>query len=170
MNHGEPNLLCIPATWSGFTSYVLSNYVAHGATVVSYPGELAFDTLLSVVAAILFPTFGIIRAFNFLFRHPSLTARNDLEMAARSGALCMLVRSSSWKPQKGDKIRNALIKDSGNEPSLRGRNTSRLDPSTNISPTYVSTYSYSRPIKLTNVFSLIPKHCRLVDLRAPVAQ
>jgi hypothetical protein len=169
-NHGEPNLLCIPATWSDFARYLLLNYVAHGATVVSYPGELAIDTFLCVVAAILFPSFGVIRAFNFIIRHPVLTAKNDLEMAARSGALCMLVRSSNWKPQRGDKIRNALIKDPGNELSLRGRNTSRSDPSTNISPTYVPTYSYSRPIKLMNVFPLIPKHCRLVDLQAAVAQ
>jgi hypothetical protein len=123
-NHGKPNLLCTPPTWSDFASYLLLNYVAHGATVVSYPGERAFDTFLCVVAAILFPTFGVIRAFNFIVRHPVLTAKNDLEMAARSGALCMLVRSPSWKPQKGDKIRNVLIKD-------RGRSTSHSDPSTN---------------------------------------
>jgi len=168
-NHGEPNLLCPPATWSDIASYLLFNYVAHGATVVSYPGEPAFDTLLCVVAAILFPTFGVIRALNFIIRHPVLTAKNDLEMAARSGALCMLVRSPSWKPQKGDNIRNALIKDPGNESSLRDHDTSRSDPSTNIPPTYVPIYSYSRPNELTNVLSLIPKHCHLVNLQAAVA-
>lgn len=143
-NHGKPNLLCTPATWSDLAGYLLFNYVAHGATVVSYPGEPALDVLLCVVTAILFPTFGVIRALNFIVRHPVLTAKNNLEMAARSGALCMLVRSSSWKPQQGDNIKNALIKvkDPGNEP----------DPSTNISPTYVPTYSHSRPIKLTNVY------------------
>ena len=91
--------------------------------------------LFHAVIAILSPTYGVIRAFNFIVRLPLLTAKNDLEVAARSGALCMLVRSSSWKPQKGDNIRNALIK----------------DPKTNTSPRYVPTYSYPRPIKLTNV-------------------
>jgi hypothetical protein len=169
-NHGELNSLCTPATWIDIATYLLFNYVAHGATVVSYPGEPAVDTLLCVVSAILFPTYGVIRALNFIIRHPLLTTKNDLKVAARSGALCMLVRSSEWKPQKGDNIKNALIKDPGSEPSLQGRNTSREDPSTGISPTYVPTYSYSRPIKFTYAFSLIPKHCRLVDLHAAVAQ
>ena len=141
-NHGEPNTFCTPATWSDITRYLLLNYVAHGATVVSYPGEPAFDVFVCVVTAILFPTFGVIRALNFIIRHPVLTAKSNLEMAARSGALCMLVRSSSWKPRSGDNIMNALIKDPGNE----------QDPSTNISPTYVPTHSYS--FKLTDVFLL----------------
>jgi hypothetical protein len=140
-NHGNPNLLCPPPTWSDIAIYLLLNYFAHGATVVSYPGEPPFDTFLSVVAAILFPTFGVIRAFNFIIRHPVLTAKNDLEMAARSGALCMLVRSPSWKPQRGDNIKNALTKDPDNEYLLRGRNTSHSYPRTNISPMYVPAYS-----------------------------
>jgi hypothetical protein len=136
INHGKPNFLCIPATWSDFATYLLLNYLAHGATVVSYPGEAAIDTLISVVASILFPGFGVKRAFNFIIRRPYLTAKNDLQMAARSGALCMLVRSSSWKPQKGDDIRNALIKDPGSEPSPGGGDTSGSDPGTDISPRY----------------------------------
>ena len=137
-NHGDPESLCTPTTWIDIASFLLFNYVAHGATVVSYPGETGFDVLLVAIIAILSPTYGVIRAFNFIMRHPLLTAKNDLEVAARSGALCMLVRSSTWKPQKGDNIRNALIKDS----------------STDISPKYVSTYSYSKPIKLTNLYLL----------------
>lgn len=155
-NHGELNSLCIPPTWIDIATYLLLNYIAHGATVVSYPGESTLDTLLCVVTAILFPTFGVIRALNFIVRHPLLTTRNDLEVAARSGALCMLVRSSSWKPRKGDKIKNALIEDPSNEPSLQVRDTSPSNSSTSISQTYVPTYSYSRLIKLTDVFSLIP--------------
>jgi hypothetical protein len=139
INHGKPNFLCIPATWSDLATYFLFNYIAHGATVVSYPGETAFYVLLSVVVAILFPTYGVIRALNPILRHPYLMAKNDLEMAAQSGALCMLVRSSSWKSQKGDNLTNALIKDS---PSCRGRNTGSSegsDPGTNMSPMYVPT-------------------------------
>ena len=145
-NNGRIN--CFPATWADIASFLLVNYVAHGATVVSYPGEPAFDTLLSLVAAILFPTFGVIRAFNFITRRPLLTAKNDLKVAARSGALCMLVRSSSWKPQKGDNIRNALIKDPGNESSLRARITGHSDPSTDKSPAYVLTFHI--PVQLNS--------------------
>ena len=171
-NHGEPNALCTPATFIDIASFFLFNYVAHGATVVSYPGEPASHSLINVATAIFFPTFGVIRALNFIVRRPLLTAKNDLQLAARSGALCMLARSSNWKPQKGDNIRNALIKDPGNDHSLRDRDTSSSDPSANIPPTvtYVATYSYSRPIRLTNVFSLIPKHCCLDDLQTAVAQ
>ena len=124
-NHGDPESLCTPTTGVDIASFLLFNYVAHGATVVLYPGESGFDLLFVAIVSILFPTYGVIRAFNFIMRHPLLTAKNDLEVATRSGALCMLVRSPSWKPQQGDNIRNALIK----------------DPSTNISPRYVSTYS-----------------------------
>ena len=137
-NHGDPDSLCTPATWIDIASFLLFNYVAHGATVVSYPGEKGFNMLFHAVVAILCPTYGVIRAFNFIMRHPFLTANNDLEMAARSGALCMLVRSRKWKPQQGDNIKNALIK----------------DPCTDISPRYISAYSYSKPIKLTKFFLL----------------
>ena len=162
-NHGDPSSFCTPTTWIDIASYLLLNYVAHGATVVSYPGEPAFDTLLCVGAAILFPSFGVIRAFNFIVRHPVLSAKTDLEVACRSGALCMLVRSSSWKPQQGDNIRNALIEDPGDSES------NQWDPCTDGSPMYVPVYSYSRPIQLTNVFSFIPKQCHHVDVHTTVA-
>ena len=136
---------------------------------MSYPGEPWFDMLLCIVAAIVFPTFGVIRAFNFIVRYPVLSTGNNLKVAARSGALCMLIRSPNWEPRPGDNIRNALINDSGNESSLGSHDaTSRSDSSTNIPPTYVPTYSYSRPIKLMNV---LPKHfLQVVDLQAAVAQ
>ena len=168
-NHGDPNSFCTPATSWNIGSYMLLNYVAHGATVVSYPGESWRDRLLSIVSAIVFPVLGVIRAFNFIFRCPILSKGNDLKVAARSGALCMLVRSKKWKPQPGDDITNALINNSGNESSLGSHNaTSHSDSSTNMPPTYVPTYSYSRPIKLMNV---LPKHfLKVLDLQAAVAQ
>ena len=170
-NHGDPDSLCIPPTWIDIASFLLFNYIAHGATVVSYPGELWYFTASIVLGAIFFPTTGVKRAFNLIIRCPRLTAKNDLELAARSGALCMLVRSPSWKPQKGDNIRNARINDSGNKPLLWSRNTSlSSDLSADKSPTCVPIYSYSRPNKLTNPFSLISKHCCRVDLHAAVAQ
>ena len=162
--HGDS--FCIPPTAVDIASFLLFNYIAHGATVVSYPGELWYFTASIILAAILFPTTGVKRAFNLIIRHPLLskTAKTDLEVAARAGALCMLVRSSTWRPQKGDDIKNARID------KLQSRDTSRSDPSTSISPTYVPIFSYFRPIKLTNLFSLSIKHCRLVGLHAAVAQ
>ena len=166
-NHGDPNSFCTPATSWNIGSYMLLNYVAHGATVVSYPGEPPFDMLLCIMTAIVFPTFGVIRALNFIVRHPVLSTGSNLKVAARSGALCMLVRSPSWKPRPGDNIRNALI---DNESSLGSHGaTSRSDSSTNMPPTYVPTYSYSTSLKLMNV---LPKQhfLQVVDLQAAVAK
>ena len=136
--HG--NSFCIPPTWVDIASFLLFNYISHGATVVSYPGERSYFTVIIVLVTIFSPKIGVKRAFNLIFRHPRLsrTAKNDLEVAARSGALCMLVRSSSWKPQKGDNIKNARIED---KTSHQDRNTSRLGPSANETlPTYVPIY------------------------------
>ena len=167
-DHGDPDLLCIPPTWIDIASFLLFNYIAHGATVVSYPGDSS--TFGDVVIAILLPITGVKQSLNSIFRHPRLTAKNDLEVAARSGALCMLMRTQNWKPQKGNNIRNVLINDPGNIFSRRGRKTGRSDPSANKSRTYVPTYSYSRPSKLNEVFSLILKHCHLGDVLATMAQ
>ena len=153
--HGDS--FCIPPTWVDIASFLLFDYIAHGATVVSYPGEPWYFTVIIVLVTIFSPKIGVKRAFNLIIRHPrrSITAKDDLEVAVRSGALCMLVRSSTWKPQKGDYIKNARIEA---KPSLQDRDTSRSGPSAkNILPTYVLICSYSRLIKLMNLFSLKPK-------------
>ena len=98
--HGDS--FCIPPTRVDIMNFLLFNCIAHGATVVSYPGELSSFTVSIILAAIFFPTTGVKRAFNLIIRHPRppMTTKSDLEVAARSGALCMLVRSSNWKPRK----------------------------------------------------------------------
>ena len=167
-DHGDPDSLCIPPTWMDIASFILFNYIAHGATIVSNPG--GSSTFGGVMVAILLPITGVKRAFNSILRHPRLTAKNDLEVAARSGALCMLIRKQGWKPRKGDDIRNALINNPGDIFSRPGRKTGRSDTSAIESLTYVPTYSYSRPSKLNEVFSLIPKYCHLFDVLAAMAQ
>ena len=149
--HG--NSFCIPLTRVDIAIFLLFNYIAHGATVVSYPGDPPYLKVFIGLGAILSPTIGVKRALNLIFRRPRRTAKNNLELAARSGALCMLVRSPTWKPQRGDYITNARI----DKPLLRSRNTSRSDPGTYISPTYVPIYLYSKPIKLMNIFSSYTK-------------
>ena len=138
-DHGDPDSLCIPPTWIDIASFFLFNYIAHGATVVSYPGERAYSSFIDVVIAILFPTTGVKKALDLIFRHPRLTSKNDLELAARSGALCMLIRTRSWKPQKGDDIRDAMIDDPHKIFSRRGRENGRSDPSAKMSRPYVPT-------------------------------
>ena len=79
-DHGDPDSLCIPPTWIDIASFFLFNYIAHGATVVSDPGYSS--TFINVVTAILLPITGVEQALNSIFRHPRLTDKNDLEVAA----------------------------------------------------------------------------------------
>ena len=139
--HGDS--FCTPPTWVDIASFLLFNYIAHGATVVSYPGERSYFTAIIVLVTIFSPKIGVKRALNLIIRHPrsSIKVKDDLKVALRSGALCMLVRSPNWKPKMGDNIKNAL----------QDRNTSHLGHSANkVLPTYVPIYSYSRPIKQTH--------------------
>jgi hypothetical protein len=97
-NHGDPDLLCTPTTWIDITKFFMLNFFAHAFTVVSYPGESTADVMINVLGATLFPTSGAMRGINSIMRH-SIFKSTDLQKAARSGALCMLVRSPTWKPQ-----------------------------------------------------------------------
>jgi hypothetical protein len=46
-NHDDPNLLCMPPSWTDLAIFFLGNYVAHAATVVSRPGESPVDRIVS---------------------------------------------------------------------------------------------------------------------------
>lgn len=107
-NHG---LVCEPATVTSVVLFFFTNYLAHCATVKSYPGETSIGTVISIVLALFFPLSGILKAMNSIIRHARLTRHNELQMAARAGALCMVVRSESWEPIEGDAIRD--IENSG---------------------------------------------------------
>lgn len=95
--------------------FFVTNYLAHAATIVGYPGESLIDSVLGFVFAILFPASGIIRGLSAIFRHAELERISDmlcraskptpLEVAARAGALCHVVRSEIWLPRDGDDVR-----------------------------------------------------------------
>jgi hypothetical protein len=61
-----------------------------------------------VVSSLLFPGSGIVRGLAAISSW-SKFAKSPLGTAARAGALCMIVRSSSWRPRKGDIISDALL-------------------------------------------------------------
>jgi hypothetical protein len=90
-NHGDPNLLCLPATWSDVLSFFAGNYIAHAATVLSIPGQPAFVACLRIISALLFPVSGIRRGILAIFSGAKLAA-TDLRMAARARALCRVVK------------------------------------------------------------------------------
>jgi hypothetical protein len=97
-NHGDPNMVCTHATTNSIALLLFANYVAHAATVKSYP---AFSTLLALV----FPSSRIIRVMNALVHMKG----TELQKAARAGALCMVVRSPDWQPQDGDTIHDISL-------------------------------------------------------------
>ncbi|KAJ6529400.1 hypothetical protein B0H19DRAFT_847964, partial [Mycena capillaripes] len=80
--------------------FFLANYAAHALTVRSYPGESPLDLARATLAALLLPTSGMIRGLTALLRSGALVkgflAGDHLAIAARSGALCMVVRAKGW--------------------------------------------------------------------------
>lgn len=107
-NHGYENLLCTPTKWSDIAVFFLANYVSHAATVKSLPGEPVIPAFIALVFALLFPVSGISRGLDAI-RQKGVFCDNPVEAASRAGALCTVVRSSEWKPQIGDKVRNVVI-------------------------------------------------------------
>ncbi|KAF2000613.1 hypothetical protein P154DRAFT_598655 [Amniculicola lignicola CBS 123094] len=108
-NHGTPGLLCTPTKWTDLASFYLFNYVAHAATVIILPGERSIDFAVSVVGCLLFPALGLYRGVGAILCG-AVFERNDLRKAAKSGALCMVVRSPDWRPVDGESVGNAVVR------------------------------------------------------------
>jgi hypothetical protein len=97
-DHNNSRLFCIdPSPWTHIAIFYLGNYAAHAATLVTYPGEAPFNVVRGILYALFFPTSGIVRGLNSIFRRATFT-KNDLDAATRAGALCMVVRTHKWKP------------------------------------------------------------------------
>ncbi|KAI0897872.1 hypothetical protein F4806DRAFT_379711 [Annulohypoxylon nitens] len=103
-NHGSPDLICTPASWTDVALFYLGNYVAHAATVRVSPGEPILDRIVNSIAILLFPQAGAMKGLNAIFRCAVLE-KSPLQRAARSGALCMVVRTPEWRPMPGESIK-----------------------------------------------------------------
>jgi len=103
-NHGNPKLLCTPSKWTNVATFFLAKLLAHAATVKSLPGEPALSALLSLVFALVFPTSGISRGLSAIHQRAVLVP-TPLKTAARARTLCMVVRTSKWRPQIGDIVK-----------------------------------------------------------------
>ncbi|KAK3302748.1 uncharacterized protein B0T15DRAFT_314050 [Chaetomium strumarium] len=97
-NHGNPRLLCTPPSWFDYIIFFFSNYFAHAATVITNPGQGRKETIFVILAALLFPGLGIVRAMEAIRRHSSFEF-DPLRRALRAGALCMVVRLGSETSQ-----------------------------------------------------------------------
>jgi hypothetical protein len=108
-NHGDPNLLCTPTSWTDVLVFFLGNYIAHAGTVIVLPGESTVSLTFAVIFALLFPTSGILRGISAIHSFAKF-AKTDLQMAARAQALCMVARKEDWTPKAGDSISGAIIR------------------------------------------------------------
>ena len=93
-HHGDCTLICKPTKWTDVVVFLLGNYAAHAATVVGRPGQTSLSWLLSIVMAICFPGAGVFTAVQAIASR-AVFAPSELTMAARAGALCIVVKADS---------------------------------------------------------------------------
>ena len=84
-------------------TFLLANYIAHAATLKLLPGESTLSVLRNSMCSLLFPVSGVRRGVTAIYQR-AIFAKTPLEAAARANALCMVVRSSEWKPEHGDVV------------------------------------------------------------------
>lgn len=109
-DHGNPTLLCIPPKWYDYLIFFFANYFAHAATIVNFPGQGPYETLLAILWALFTPASGLRRALKVIRRRPALTRHDALQQAVRAGALCMVVKKEEgsdagrWRPSGTDRL------------------------------------------------------------------
>jgi len=92
-NHGDPKLLCRPAQWTDVGLFYAGNYLAHVATTRVRPGDDIIGAAVSLLMSLTMPASGIDRGVTAIWSRAKL-ASCDLEMAARAGALCTVIRKT----------------------------------------------------------------------------
>ncbi|KAE9382234.1 hypothetical protein N431DRAFT_322571 [Stipitochalara longipes BDJ] len=95
--NGDSRANCTKASWTAIVLFYLTNYMSHAVTVKTLPGESKTTVLATYMLAFLFPYSGLSRALEGIFRAGNLS-HNPLNMAALSGALCIVVRGRDWEP------------------------------------------------------------------------
>ena len=105
--HGSSRILCPPTNLRTMATFFLGNFVAHIATIKSVPGEKLPVTVCNVTLALLFPTSGLMRGLNAMARGVRFGV-TELDKACRAGALCVVVRNSTWRPRTNDSLQVVL--------------------------------------------------------------
>lgn len=77
--------------------------------MVTYPGESPLSTFFTLFTALLLPTAGVIRGLSAIVRCAKLQ-KSPLQIATRAGALCMVVRSGSWRIREGESFSQAFLR------------------------------------------------------------
>lgn len=91
---------CTGADWSDILIFVVSNYVAHTATVVRFAGETTRELNWRRSDALLAPFIGLMYAFRKI-QWLLVFERDPLRRACRGEALCQIIRTSAWLPWDG---------------------------------------------------------------------
>lgn len=98
----KSKLLCTPLRWPQAAAFYFANYFSHAATIRVSPGERWRAVIATIMLALFLPHTGLYRAMIAIRRravfYGKASGGNDLRMAARAGALCVVVRGTGWKP------------------------------------------------------------------------
>ncbi len=159
-NHGDPHLLCTRSTWSNVATFYLANYVAHAATVKSEPGQLMLRGVLSMLLALVLPTSGVLRGLDAIRRH-AIIGGSPLQKARKAGALCEVVRTEDWEPQRspGDLVQRVRFKHARDE-----HNLAEIEMILEAGKRWVATKpSWLKKIDVQRDYKLDPIVIRLLD-------
>ena len=90
---------CLPTTWRDILVFFTINYITHAMTVNTIPGETPAASIFYQIVALFLPFSGALRGIQNL-RAGAVFGEDTLRQAARAGALCIVVRSGGWQPDK----------------------------------------------------------------------
>lgn len=108
--YNHDGLICTPALWNDILMFFFVNYVSHLATMRTSPSETWSWVVGWYLWALFTPFMGITLNTEVLFRFP-VFAKTNLQKAALSDALVVVVRSRDWQPFHGEgEIRDVNMK------------------------------------------------------------
>ena len=113
-DYRDGQLYCEKTTWYDICWFFFTNYLLHALSVRSLPGENVYASTTFKLCCLLVPYTGVRRGLSLISRASSLI-KDDLQAAARAGALCMVIRKPDWRPQDGQVVHGCQIKDSAEE-------------------------------------------------------
>ena len=109
LTYKDNSLVCKPTIWTDLLVFYSVNYVAHAATMKTYPSESTFEKAVTMAFTLLLPATSVWKASLAIRRMAVRNGGSDLRGAARAGALCTVIRSETWKPRAGDSVAGLYI-------------------------------------------------------------
>src|SRR5271169_4146186 len=91
------------ANWETIATFFVLNYATHALTIKTFPGDSVWTTGWWTTLALLVPFAGVWRGCQSITRG-MLSPTDDLQAAARAGALCALARTDLWRPRPDEHV------------------------------------------------------------------